>query len=529
MVDIIDDEKYGWLKAFYNDIFLKIENVIIRWVLPVTLLVIVAPAVAGKWEVSKRLNLSEIYSSNIGLTSFDEEDDLVTRVRPGLSINGAGRRLDLNFDYEPELLAYSKGPSRKQFYNRLKSDVVFNIVPEALRLDGNAGIRQIAVDTNARARLINKSLADLADVVTLNVGTSLFHDFSGYLVSDLSFRYGTVDYQGIDLPDSELGQAALTFGSGRHFRRLTWTGGYSKNTLKRTLITDSRRESANISLRYKVSRTLVMLARGGYENNRFKSSRNIINGAYSGAGLAWNPSKYISLDASYGDRSNEASLMWTPLVRTNIRIAYFDRAVGVKTGSVWSSSLSHSTRRTKWQASYLEDVSNLQRLDIIGEQAFVQFDAQGNLVTDPITGIPVIVTTDVFGLTDEEFLRKRANISYTLTAGKNMLSFSPYRESREYEVSGNKEDVLGTVIAWDWRFAPKTRSVFSLNWQDRKFNTANRDDALWRISLGLYKDLRPGFNASVEYHYLERNSMVQSNEYRENQLQVNISKQFQRR
>jgi len=527
MVVIIDDVGNAWMGGCDKGIFLKMTVVIVRLTLSVSLFVMAVNVFAGEWDSSRSLSLSGIYSSNVGLASENESDDLITRVRPDVNINGSGRRLNFSFSYAPEILAYKNSPSRNELFHKLYTGANVEIVPETFFFDGNASIRQSIIDTKSPIRFDNMSLGNQTEVMMLNVGPSVSHDFNGYLRGHLSYKLGFVKYTDTEsLPDSESDTTVLTFGSGRYFRRLTWEGSYTDSVIKRDA--DALRTSAKVSVRYKLTRSLAALIKGGYENNQFKSETSLINGSYSSAGFSWNPSKHISLDATKGDLSEDANLVWTPYLRTMLRFGYTNRDVGVNTGSVWSGRISHRAKRSTWQASYQEDVTNFQFLEIVGQQTFAQIDAQGDLVIDPVSGFPAIVTTNIFGLRDEEFLRKRSNISYTLSTGKTDLSFSPYKESRKYQLSGETEDVLGATVSWGWRFASKTRSLSSISWQDRGFSSTNRKDSTKRASVQLIKNINRWLQVSAEYRYVERISTTQGNEYRDHQFIASLTKQFQR-
>ena len=505
-------------------------KVAIVWFLFISFLFFVADDVfAAKWDSSRSLSLSGIYSSNVDFSSLNEESEFITRVRPSVEINGLGRRLNFNLAYSPAVLAYKNSPSRNKLFHKLNTGADVEIIPEIFFFGGVASISQSIIDAKSSARLDSLTSGNLTDIMTLSFGPSISHDFNGYLRGGLNYKLGLVQYPDTtNISDSESELTTLTLSSGRRFRRLTWEGSYSDSVVKRDFLADSLRESAAASVRYKLIPSLAVLVRSGYENNQITSSNTLVNGSYSSAGFSWKPSRHISFDATKGDLSEDANLVWTPFSRMTLVVGYVNRGVGVNVGSVWSGQITHRSRRSTWQAGYQENVTNLQRLQVVGQQAFAQIDAQGNLVIDPSSGFPVILNTNIFGLTDEEFLIKRANMTYTLTTGKSVLSFSPSKETRIYELSDTVENVLDMTASWSWRFASKTRSLFTMSWQDRGYSVDNRKDILKRASVQLSKDFSPRVQVSTEYRFVERTSTAAGSEYQDHQIRVSLTKQFQR-
>lgn len=103
------------------------------------------PISSSAWDLQSTVTLGEYYSSNISLVSDNERDDWVTRLSPDFLLTHAGRRLDFNVSYAPELL-YFADDSDWEFYNTLGSGAVLNVVAERLYLDADAALFQANVD-----------------------------------------------------------------------------------------------------------------------------------------------------------------------------------------------------------------------------------------------------------------------------------------------------------------------------------------------------------------------------------------------
>ena len=468
---------------------------------------------AGELKVSSHLGLSEIYSSNIYLSSSNPDQALVTKISPGLTMIGKGRRLKYNLEYEPELIVYSNSNSQDKLYHVLNAGADAELIPETLIVTGNASVSQSSIDLGGPVLWDRVNSGNRANVIMLSIEPKLHHEFGGYVLVNTNYRAGKIYYENVGgISNSETNQFGLSLSSGRHFDRFIWSGQYSKSDVSRISAMDSTRENSVVNMRYRVIPGLSVLAKAGYENNDYETTRAIVNGTYSSAGFSWTPSENISLDATYGNRNKDANFIWSPIIRTTLSVGYQDRAVGANTGSVWSGKLQHRTRHTAWQASYVEDVTNLQRIDFIGQTTTT---SQSN---------PVV---NVFSLTDEEFLRIHRDFSCTINSSKSTLGITAYTESRDYQLSRASEDLLGAGTDLEWRFAARTRLNFEVGWQNRVFNINEREDDWWHATVGVTNDLSTDVKISAEYGYTERLSSLREFAYRENRLLFNIIMNFQ--
>ncbi|MCB2007885.1 MAG: outer membrane beta-barrel protein, partial [Rhodoferax sp.] len=76
---------------------------------------------APRWSVVPRVSVTERFTDNVSLSSTGKKSELVTTVRPGISIRSNAGRLKGNFDYSLNQIMYARGSSARQSQNALNS------------------------------------------------------------------------------------------------------------------------------------------------------------------------------------------------------------------------------------------------------------------------------------------------------------------------------------------------------------------------------------------------------------------------
>ncbi len=91
------------------------------------LMVSVSVVEAGKWDITPRLSVAEVYSDNINLDDDNKESDLVTVVTPGLSVHGQGGRLVVDLDYELENTVFLDNSDANGSFHKLSADATAEV------------------------------------------------------------------------------------------------------------------------------------------------------------------------------------------------------------------------------------------------------------------------------------------------------------------------------------------------------------------------------------------------------------------
>lgn len=497
------------------------------WVLCIALLLWQPTLFAAQWQVHPRLMLAETYSDNITLAPpGSEETDFVSQINPGVFLRGQGGRVKLNINYTLQNTIYANDGNRNASNHQLGAKGNAELVKDIFFVDASSSISQQIVNAEGRVGLDNLNVGNTANVFTYGLSPYLKLRFDNYADGELRFSDDHVENQSSSISDAELQQYTAHLNNGSRFSRLHWNADYQQRDLIRSSNNDAHYESANADISYNLFSAWSILIQGGYEDNNLSSVANTYNGSWWSAGLEWAPSRHFSASATAGKNNRDATLSLRPNDRTSLDVGYSNRDVGLVRGPSWNASLSHYTRHTTWRGSYTEESTTVQTLQVTSQQFFALVDSQGNLIIDPNTGLPVILVRNVFSLTDEDFIRKRGQLSISINTGKSDIVLSVFDEQRTYSLSNNSEEVAGTNDSWTWRFKPRTSLMIGGGWQRRNPPGTDQHDDLWNGSIGLIHTVSRKVNGSLEYSHLQNNTYVTNGGYRENRVTVRVNMRF---
>ena len=171
-------------------------------------------------------------------------------------------------------------------------------------------------------------------------------------------------------------------------------------------------------------------------------------GNYWSAGFYWQPSPKFSLELTKGNNDRQGYLNYAPTRRTQLSASYVKRDVGVNPGKIWYVDASHKTRRSTWSLKYSEDLTN-DTIQAVTDRIpiGVIFDEQG---------APIIVTYDLIGTVNEQYVRANTTAGVTYSTGKSTLRFVLSDEQRDYEVTLRHVESQTATAGWRWKFASRT-------------------------------------------------------------------------
>ena len=498
------------------------------WLLgAVVLMLWLRTSCAAPWQFHPVLQLAETYSDNITLAApGKEETEFVTQINPGVSLHGEGKRVKLDMSYLLQNFIYANDGDRNASNHQLAASGNAELVKDIFFVDARSSISRQIVDANGRIGLDNLNIGNQANVYTYGVSPYLKLRAASYAEAELRYSVDHVENQSTSLSDATSRQYAAHLSSGPRFNRLQWDAGYQRQDLNRSGGDDSRRQSANADARYHLLSSWSLLARGGYEDNTLPQVANSYDGSYWSAGIEWMPSPRIAVSATTGVNNRDADLSLHPNNTTSLHVGYRERDIGLIRGPSWNVTLSHRTRRTTWNATYMEESTATQTLQLTGQQFFALVDSNGNIIVDPGTGLPVILVRNVFSLTDEDFLRKRGQLAVTMNTGKSNIVLSVFNEHRTYSISNNSEEVSGTNASWTWQLTPRTHTLLGGGWQVTNPVGTDKHDDLWYGDLGLVNKISEDVNVSLEYSHNQSNAISGNNDYDENRITLQLNMRF---
>lgn len=520
------------------------------------------------WRITPRLSVGATYSDNIRLAPADEaEGDWVWQVDPGVSMRKQGGRLDLRLDYTAQGLLYAENGDANTINHHLQMVGTAELYRDHLFLDAYGLIEQVPVTSSGRvdagglgstsgagfvqSLFGNLSLdlpgaddlfnpiglfSDLAltgnQTTSNSFGASPYwrQDFGGWAEALLRYRYDEVRYSGqqefdgvsetpaaaVESLDSQTNTLEFNLTSGRHFSVLTWSINYFYQRQEGqgedenpTDGNENQGERAAGQINYKLNPRWALRAEAGYENNQLTTFEDNRNGGYWGLGAAWTPSRFVALNGLYGSEVNEVAAQWNPSARTNLQIRRRDQSVGESPGVHWEGTFNHRSRYGVWSASYTEEVTNSQQL----------------LGGKPVQEGQPPVSSGPFGLSDQDFLRKRFQAGVTYQRRRNSLGLNLFHESREFQDATNDETAYGVGALWTWRFTPRTASLLGTGWEVDEPGDEQRND-YWVSVIGLARVFSPDWGGLISYRYYRNDADPSDQSFRESRFNARLSVKF---
>ena len=337
---------------------------------------------------------------------------------------------------------------------------------DLLFVDASANAGQAVIDANRSISVGNLNTSNnRSDYITYSISPYLQSHLGGYADAKLRYRYSDVLYDSNGASDATINavNANLASGRGRIFKQLSWSVSYSylkqnnDNSSNNASIGngDSTYKNTAGEARYALSKSFSLVGQAGYSDNNYQTSDQIENGSYWALGGNWRPSRFYSLQALTGKNLTTATIGLYPTRRTSLLVTYSDRGVGLNNGKSWDGSFNHHTRRTNWNARYLEEITTQQQLTSQTDVIFLGIDPiTGEVNPNPQPGDLVVgLPTEVTSLTNEVIKRKRASGSFGMKTGKSGLLFTVWDEKREGQETLNDETTRGISGTWNHRLS----------------------------------------------------------------------------
>jgi uncharacterized protein (PEP-CTERM system associated) len=504
-----------------------------------------------EWEIVPRISVETTYSDNINQAPDDEaEADLVLQVNPGISMRKQGGRLEWLLDYTAQGVLYANNSDANTINNYLRTFGTAELHKDHLFVDAYGSISKTLISSNGRLDPGGPALGGGDSENPFNPGTpgnisltdnqttaSSFgvspywrQNFGGWAEGLLRYRYDNTGY-GLSEFDSSSHAVDFNLASGRQFSLLSWNldyayqrqeSGQGNDNADDGNGEDDERESVVGQAQYRLSDSWSLLAEGGYENNQLTTfDEDNRNGSYWGLGAIWRPGRQMTLTGLYGPNVNEISLQWNPSIRTSLQISRRDQAVGVNPGVHWEGLFSHRLRFSTWSASYSEEVTNNQQLL---SDSLIRVGPDGRPIILDDQG-QVVVVDEPFGLSNEDFLRKRFDAGVTYQRGRTGVGFNIFNEIRQFQNAASDESAYGVNTLWNWRFAARTASFLRLSWERDDLSDDQSSD-YWTSEVGLTRTFNPDMDGLISYRYYQNDTELEDQGFRENRLNARLNMRF---
>lgn len=475
--------------------------------LSATLITINGQAIAETWRVLPSISVDEKWTDNAFSSSSDKKADWITTVKPGISINGNGKRLNLGVDYS---LAYDRYAAQDSLDGLRHQGLVSanaEVVEETLFLDARGAVHEQVINPTAAVTAGDRTAAsNRTRVASYSLGPTLRHRFGPWASGQLRYRHDETKYlsasggsnaAGGNLPDSAGDTARLTVRSGEEFDRMLWQ--YDADGSHSSGGADLTQTSNTATGEFRLDREWGVLSHVGYDSlSGAGVDSDRLGGVFYGAGLHWTPSPRSDVRAQVGRRYDQLDLMLTGT-----------QAVGAYT----SLNLSHSTGIT----TESENIANA--LDALSR------DEQGRFF-DPFTGLAADPTVSPFQRGGGAFRQSVSSAALTHRQDRDSVTLVSSLSTRDEGATSGKTSAVDAGLTWTHALSEEISSSAGLGHSsvvDAPTEAAKVDRLRANVSLNAM--LNPTLSAHAGYWFVD-SQPKRSAGVTENMVMVGMSKMF---
>lgn len=473
----------NWLKALKE-----------RWLLRVHLMMQIICTVqlfgaqyayGATTELTPRIILGQIYTDNLELDNEEEKSKFITQATPGFNASLAGARITADLDYELQAFFYG---SENSTAHQLDGSGNAELYREMFFVDADVNVFQSVIDPEGTTALDNVNRSDnRTNVLTANLSPYWQYRFSGSTEALARYRYGIVNYDESDddnnVEDSTIQAVSLSLGNLLDAsRQWTWRLSYDNTRIAYDDDDTDTLRSAQVTLGYRLSSKLQLLADVGDDDNDFESeNRDDTSGFFWNTGIRWDPNSKSHLEAGFGQRYD---------------------------GNVYNFLFVRKARNATMEVSYSQTL-----------------DSDSNVLSED--EVPVGSDNAIGFRSDATiFERKLFRASSTINWSKSIIEFILSNERRESQDTGVEDEYTSFSGDWVWRFGSRTSMKLGIFASRQDFGDTDQEQDIGRLSVGLNRQLGPKTQGTIEYSHSRQDSDDETNEYQENRVWFSLAREF---
>jgi len=480
------------------------------------------------------IGLAGTYSDNPTLLPSNQaQGQFIIESVPAFTLRTRSRRLRLDVGADWHFYGYQD----RDISNVRHRDRRYGGSGEAILIDD---LLSVAASANGSSQAVSAfgpqfgnqySNTNRTDVRTWSVSPTLKHRFGSTADLTLVATRDGVESDQVNAAygDSQSTTAILNLSSGVRFTTLSWGLSYTRQALDSRQLGSTTSQNANLSLRYRLSRTWSALATAGYDDYEYLALRDRTAGRSYTAGFSWTPTSRTSIEATFGHRyfGKTGSLAATSRARHLVsRITYSDLVTTNRQQFLLPSAVSTSALLDQLFSSSIPDPA----LRAEAVQAYIK-----------ATGLPPSLANDVNYLSNRYQREKRLEAAYIVTMPHSSLVMSAYKSERialssqqsDSQLLGSQflalnDDVRqrGLNATFSYRLSPRTSANASA-WTNRATSIATGIESPSKtLTLGLSRQFDRKTRGSLELRHNSSRFDVRGGEVTENALMANLSVQL---
>jgi uncharacterized protein (PEP-CTERM system associated) len=372
-----------------------------------------APAPKRAWTITPNVTLEEIYSDNINLSPSNlAVSELVTEIAPGITIEGATKRLKAHLDYQAKQFIYGNQDNQNNnLQNSLNAFGTLELVENWLFLDANGSIGQQSLSAFGGAPgpgyAINQNSTETRNWSVSPYIKGRFWDEGNY-----EFRYQQTKQTTSSSSASGYSGDQLSgkVGSSIANSKLGWSVNYTRSNNSYNATPDSQETTLSGLLVYRFDPQLNLSLGVVNDKNDYAGGSVTSNGP--NIILDWKPSPRTAMLAQWQKRTYGSTYNYSLSHRTPLSEVAYTLNRGITTQP---NSLTYAGYGGLYDLLYLQLASSYP--DPNARQTATQ-----NLLNE--YGLPANSTAPGEYLQNQVTLQKRQTLSYIKRGVRDVLTVS---------------------------------------------------------------------------------------------------------
>lgn len=512
----------------------------------VTITLLSSFAVAGDWDFKPNFGLTETYSNNVELTTFNHHSSVVSQAIVGLNTSYKSRKIDFSFSGSETFTAFSHNSELNGDTQTAQIDGLFSLWRDGPTLVASSKINNVSQNST------NNSLADIVsgDTVQTRTHTAGFK----YQTENSSHKFNSGIIYSLTEAEDNIGEskgytANINTQNGNSTQDVFWqvNGRYS-----------DRRNTNSTGTNYSLDAQIGAIT--SFKLNPFiRLYKEDITGTGTGGGLSttnswgpgvrWKASDHFYIDVSYNyveDKTSSddyiaSNINWQPSQRTSLTAGYSQRFFG----DSYNLNFSHKIKKLTNTVSYNETVEIYSRDSFeevsLGEAwcpVGVPFNASTCFpTTQPPSDTSEYILVPLTGLalveSNEFSLNKQFSWNSTLSLSRTTFTLDIGTSEREGLSTASVNETFDISCSATRKLSPKSELTFLASYRESTYEV-NSDPVTARKQKDTYKTVSASYNKSLasslsgnfNIQYLDRESTQLDRSYDEVRAYINITKDF---
>lgn len=529
----------GIINKINNNIYTKLGTL-----LSITLASSIA--VAGDWDFKPNFGLTETYSNNVELTTFDHHSSVVSQIITGLNTTYKSREVDFSFSGKETYATYSHNSKLNNDYQTAQMNGLFSLWRDGPKLMASSQI------TNVSQNGADNSLADLVSGDTVQRRS---HSAGlKYQTANNSHTLNSSIIYSLTETEDSVGEskgytANINSQNGNSARHVFWkiSGLYSDRINTNSTGTNYTLDAQIGTITAIKLNPFIRIYRENITGTAAGTNQNNTNSW--GPGVRWQASDHFYIDVSYNlvedktasDDYIATNINWQPSQRTLLVAGFSQRFFG----DSYNLNFSHKTKRLTNSISYDETIEIFDRdsfeLVTLGEfwcPIGAPFDAalcfSASQPPSDTSGFELRSLTGLQSVENNEFsLNKRLAWNSTLALSRTTFTLNITTRERQSLSTGSLNDNLNISLSATRKLSPKSDLKFLVSYLNSSYDTSSdsvvntkQDDTYKTISATYNKSLASSLSGYFTIQYLDRESTQFDRSYDEIRAYINITKDF---